>query len=249
MKPKLLKPSTDKTGWISGRLTVLKFSKYIDNPGVKTRTALWLCQCECGNTIEVRNSNLNSKATKSCGCIRSEYMSNKNYKHGQCKTSAYKSAMSRLMHMKRKYRLPKWADIESKPVAFCTLYRITCSPLRTCNEQELGGPMDDIKVKAIELANAVSNANIDTEEIEKSLVKVVKSKNQNTVRKAMPYSMSGNIPQWASKKSDAVKKVAIDVFNQTLKDTGSEEKARIASLASLAVMKRGRPSLYNFHSF
>lgn len=49
----------------------------------------------------------------------------------------------------------------------------------------------------------------------------------------MPYSMQGDIPQWASKKSDAVKKVAIEVFNQTLKDTGSEEKARIASLAAM----------------
>ena len=49
----------------------------------------------------------------------------------------------------------------------------------------------------------------------------------------MPYSMSGDIPQWASKKSKAVQRVAIDVFNQTLKDTGSEEKARIASLAAM----------------
>lgn len=42
-----------------------------------------------------------------------------------------------------------------------------------------------------------------------------------------------NVPQWASKKSDAVQKVAIEVFNQTFKDTGSEEKARIASLAAM----------------
>lgn len=48
----------------------------------------------------------------------------------------------------------------------------------------------------------------------------------------MPYSKS-NVPQWASKKSDAVQEVAIRVFNQTLKDTGSEEKARIASLAAM----------------
>jgi hypothetical protein len=74
MKPKLLTPSTDKTGWKSGRLTVLKFSRYVDNPGVKTRTALWLCQCECGNMIEVRNCNLNSKATKSCGCMLVEHI-------------------------------------------------------------------------------------------------------------------------------------------------------------------------------
>jgi hypothetical protein len=48
----------------------------------------------------------------------------------------------------------------------------------------------------------------------------------------MPYSKT-NPPQWASKKSDAVQEVAIRVFNQTLKDTGSEEKARIASLAAM----------------
>lgn len=46
------------------------------------------------------------------------------------------------------------------------------------------------------------------------------------------YSMK-NIPQWASKKSEAVQRVAIEVFNQTMKDTGSEEKARIASLAAM----------------
>lgn len=46
------------------------------------------------------------------------------------------------------------------------------------------------------------------------------------------YSKS-NPPQWSSKKSEAVQEVAIRVFNQTLKDTGSEEKARIASLAAM----------------
>lgn len=46
------------------------------------------------------------------------------------------------------------------------------------------------------------------------------------------YSKS-NVPTWASKKSEAVQRVAIEVFNQTMKDTGSEEKARIASLAAM----------------
>lgn len=48
----------------------------------------------------------------------------------------------------------------------------------------------------------------------------------------MPYS-ADNVPQWASKKSKSVQEVAIRVFNETLKDTGSEEKARIASLAAM----------------
>lgn len=37
------------------------------------REALWLCQCECGNTTIVQGGNLRSGNTKSCGCIKSSY--------------------------------------------------------------------------------------------------------------------------------------------------------------------------------
>jgi hypothetical protein len=120
---------------------------------------------------------------------------------------------------------PKWKDIESRPVAFCTLFEITCSPVRTCDAQELGGPMDDIKVAAMQLAMAIQESGMDTGELEDVLV-------EKAVEVIKMYSAS-NPPRWASKKSDAVKKVAIEVFNTTFKDTGSEEKARIASLAAM----------------
>lgn len=42
---------------------------------------------------------------------------------------------------------PKWADIESTPQAYCTLLDITCSPVRTCDFQQMGGPIDDDKMK------------------------------------------------------------------------------------------------------
>lgn len=45
---------------------------------------------------------------------------------------------------------PALKDIESKPVAFCKLYEITCSPTRTCDSQELGGPIDDLKFQALQ---------------------------------------------------------------------------------------------------
>lgn len=57
-------------------------------------------------------------------------------------------------------------DIESKPVAYCSLYHITCSPLRTCDSQEPGGPIDDIKAQALKLAQTVKESEMDTEEIE-----------------------------------------------------------------------------------
>ena len=50
----------------------------------------------------------------------------------------------------------------------------------------------------------------------------------------MPYSFPNNIPTFALKKSEAVQKVAISVFNETLKSTKSEEKARIAALDAMS---------------
>lgn len=32
---------------------------------------------------------------------------------------------------------PAWADIEEHPVGYCTMWDITCSPIRTCDEQEI----------------------------------------------------------------------------------------------------------------
>jgi hypothetical protein len=32
---------------------------------------------------------------------------------------------------------PAWADIESHPVGYCTYWDITCSPIRTCDKQEI----------------------------------------------------------------------------------------------------------------
>ena len=58
------------------------------------------------------------------------------------------------------------ADIESKPVAYCMLYEITCSPIRTCDSQELGGPIDDVKYEAIKQAQALENSGFDFEEFE-----------------------------------------------------------------------------------
>jgi len=61
---------------------------------------------------------------------------------------------------------PSIADIESKPVAYCMLYEITCSPTRTCDSQELGGPIDDVKYQAIKTAQALDKQGFDFEEFD-----------------------------------------------------------------------------------
>lgn len=55
----------DYTGFRSGSLTAIK-------PTSKNayRQTLWLCQCDCGNTVEVVGNNLSNGHHKSCGCRR-----------------------------------------------------------------------------------------------------------------------------------------------------------------------------------
>ena len=33
--------------------------------------------------------------------------------------------------------VPPWSDIEDHPVGYCEKFDITCSPIRTCDEQEI----------------------------------------------------------------------------------------------------------------
>ena len=65
------KPVEDLTGKIFTRLKVIKQAEdYITPQG--THQVKWLCECECGNKLEVLESNLKGKKSRSCGCLRKE---------------------------------------------------------------------------------------------------------------------------------------------------------------------------------
>lgn len=67
---------TDLTGRIFGRWTVLKFVC------VRSKTAKWLCRCECGQVREVYANTLMSGEGKSCGCLSRELVAARTFKHG-----------------------------------------------------------------------------------------------------------------------------------------------------------------------
>ena len=56
----------DETGNKYGKLTVLERAG-----SDQDKKALWLCQCECGNTTITTGKRLRNGMTKSCGCIQS----------------------------------------------------------------------------------------------------------------------------------------------------------------------------------
>jgi hypothetical protein len=69
---KLVKPPRPSlVGEKFARLTVLELDY------VKSRRRYWRCKCECGNVVTVSEGNLKHGITKSCGCIKKEYLQNR----------------------------------------------------------------------------------------------------------------------------------------------------------------------------
>ena len=74
----------DLTGQTFDRLTVVK---RVEND--KFGHAQWLCDCICGKTVITRTDSLKRGIARSCGCFRSELMSEKQSKHRMKNTRIY----------------------------------------------------------------------------------------------------------------------------------------------------------------
>lgn len=97
-------------------------------------------KCDCGKVLNKRLSYITAGFSKSCGCLKSEMLSAKNFKHGQCKrgdyTGAYRSwsAMHQRVKVRDSYKnikiCPEWnefskfyEDMGDRPKGF-TIERI-----------------------------------------------------------------------------------------------------------------------------
>lgn len=61
----------DMTGVITpSGIKVLSFA------GIKNRSAMWNCECFCGNKFITKGTDLRNNHTKSCGCVRKEKAAN-----------------------------------------------------------------------------------------------------------------------------------------------------------------------------
>lgn len=74
------KKEVNLAGQKFGKLTVIELDQ--ESSGRRK----WICKCSCGNTVSVREYNLKSGNTKSCGCTRKEKSSVRNLNVKQVKT-------------------------------------------------------------------------------------------------------------------------------------------------------------------
>ena len=75
----------------------------------KQGALMWHCQCSCGNTCDVRGSDLRRGNTGSCGCLHKEVMTRTHTTHGHANecSPTYK-VWTRTVHD----RVPEWDSYE-----------------------------------------------------------------------------------------------------------------------------------------
>lgn len=66
----------DLTGMRFGKLTVMCLD---ENKTDKWHSTFWKCKCDCGNTVTARGNNLRQGFKKSCGCIKENDLTGKQF--------------------------------------------------------------------------------------------------------------------------------------------------------------------------
>ena len=97
-----MKYKQDLTGLRFGRLTVLSYAERHPSAG-GSRSAYWLCKCDCGKEKIVNGNHLKSGAIKSCGCLHKETLPNVKHRLSDSRLySIYKDMYRRCYNRKNK---------------------------------------------------------------------------------------------------------------------------------------------------
>lgn len=84
----MTKPRKDLSGQRFGRLVVIRQGEDYVSPSNKHRTQ-WQCQCDCGNTVLVEQSNLIRGNSNSCGCLNLDNIVDRSTIHGDRRSRLY----------------------------------------------------------------------------------------------------------------------------------------------------------------
>lgn len=106
----------DLTGQRFGRLTVIKKN------GCKNGHILWECDCKCGNTVTVKGIHLRSGHTQSCGCYKSETVTQSHTTHGMSKEPVY-SAWNSIIQRCENRNNKSFLDYGGRGIKMCERWR------------------------------------------------------------------------------------------------------------------------------
>ena len=131
----------DRTGDRHGRLIV------ISHAGKDHRKKhLWLCTCDCGNSKVVVSDNLSSGKSKSCGCLKVEFLARSGNQYGL--SADRESALIKVQYSHIKRRNKQLGHIECMPLS--TFAKLIKSPCRYCgigSSKEIEDRLNESKSK------------------------------------------------------------------------------------------------------
>lgn len=142
-----MKKVTNLVGQKFGKLTVLRLSETYEKG-----TALWVCQCECGNTTVVFASNLTRKHTTSCGCHKKANYKTMNLTHGATagkmgEKNSYPSSYKIWCSMKQRCydkNLPQYKYYGERGIAVCERWHSYANFVADMGEPPIGKSLDRI---------------------------------------------------------------------------------------------------------
>lgn len=100
-----------------GRLVALEHVGFASNGAT-----LWRCKCDCGNETIVRQCNLNSGKTRSCGCLDIDNTKEANTTHGKSGTRLY-NIWSKIKERCYNSNRPAYKNYGRKGVVMCDEWR------------------------------------------------------------------------------------------------------------------------------
>ena len=102
-----------------GRLTVIKM---LDEKGNRGQLK-YLCKCDCGKSHIVTGESLRSGKSKSCGCLKKEFIEKNKFKRNMDRENAMLKVQ--YSHIKRRNTSKGFVDIISSN-DFCKLSMMKC---------------------------------------------------------------------------------------------------------------------------
>jgi len=113
----------DRTNMRYGRLLVIKHAGKD-----KRNKHLWLCKCDCGNEKVVVGDNLSSQKSKSCGCLKREFLSKRGNQWGLYEDREMALLKVQYSHLKRRNKKMGFDEV----INFETFTKLSKSSCKYC---------------------------------------------------------------------------------------------------------------------